>query len=65
MTSVSDSFLVSKTGSAVVRECPFCGEQLQDESGKDINFIVHLGTPTPEHRTKQAWADYVTAMHRV
>lgn len=57
--------MVSKTKTNVVRKCPFCGGYVEDEPGKDINFIVHLGTPTAKHAHEQIWADYVAAMHHV
>jgi hypothetical protein len=59
----SDRFIVSKTDRTVIRKCPFCYAQLEDFTGKDVNFIVHLGNPIVPHRTKQEWADYVTRMN--
>ncbi len=65
MSLQSDGFTVSQSETEVVRRCPFCDGLIEDIPGKNINFIVHLGTPTPEHQHKQAWADYVGFMNRV
>jgi hypothetical protein len=61
----SDVFMVSETQTTITRQCPFCEGPVEDSLGKDINFIVHLGSPTPRHQLKQAWADYLSFMHRV
>ena len=61
----SDSFTVSKTDTTVTRRCPFCEGNVEDALGKDINFIVHLGTATVKHQLKQAWADYVGFINRI
>jgi hypothetical protein len=65
LTSLSDAWILTKTDRTVLRRCPFCDTQISDFLGRDINFIVHLGTGLPKHREKKAWADYVTAMNRV
>lgn len=65
MARMSDSLMVSKTGNSITKVYPFCGGRVEDEPGKDINFITHLGGPAPPHTSKQSWADYVAAMHQV
>jgi hypothetical protein len=61
----SDRFTVSETEATVMRKCPFCDWLVEDASGKNIEFIVHLGSPTAEHQRKQPWADYLAFMHRI
>jgi len=61
----SDRFDVAQTESTVTRRCPFCDGNIEDALGKDISFIVHLGSPTPKHQLRQAWADYVGYINRV
>jgi hypothetical protein len=61
----ADGFMVSRTKTSVIRKCPFCEAPIEDALEKDINFIVHLGGPTPKHQLKQAWADYVAFINRV
>lgn len=65
MPRISDAYVVSQTALFVDRKCPFCDEVIEDERGKDINFIVHLGSPLSGHTSKRDWAEYVTAMNRV
>ena len=65
MTLPSDRFVVSRTEYAATRKCPFCDEGVPDALEKDINFIVHLGSPTPKHQLTQAWADYVGFVNRI
>jgi hypothetical protein len=62
---MSDAWIIAKKDRTMIRRCPFCDGQTEDSVGRDINFIVHLGSATPKHREKQAWADYVTSMNRV
>jgi len=57
--------MVSKTKTSAIRKCPFCEGLVEDALEKDINFLVHLGSPTPKHQLKQAWADYVAFISRV
>jgi hypothetical protein len=57
-----DSFIIAKTEKTVIRVCPFCDSRIEDLLGKDINFIVHLGTPTLQHREKKEWTRYITKM---
>jgi hypothetical protein len=61
---VSDRFLVTKTGTTMVRRCPFCNRYVKDDLGRDINFIVHLGEPTPQHRKSREWAHYLMMVKR-
>jgi hypothetical protein len=65
MTAASDRFIVSKDETTVVRKCPFCDVPVEDVLGKDINFIVHCGSPSSEHVKKQAWADYLSFMNHI
>jgi len=48
---------------SVIRQCPFCGQSIQDDFGKQINLIVHMGTWTEEHMMKREWADYIHDMN--
>ncbi len=65
MSLQSDSFTVTQSETKAVRKCPFCGGLVEDAAGKNINFIVHLGTPSVEHQRKQEWADYLSFMNRI
>jgi hypothetical protein len=65
MTLKPDGFTVSQSEASAVRKCPFCAGLIEDAQGNNINFIVHLGTPFLEHQSKQAWADYLSFMHRI
>jgi hypothetical protein len=47
----------------VFRRCPFCAELIQDEAGKNINLVVHMGKWTPQHTAKREWADYIQAIN--
>jgi hypothetical protein len=61
----SDGFVVSKTETSVIKRCPFCDGPIEDSLGKDIKFLMHLGTATPKHQLKQAWADYIAFINRI
>ena len=50
-------------GNVVSHVCPFCGESVQDEKGKNINLIVHMGLWTQKHLSKREWADYIHAIN--
>ncbi len=61
----ADRFSIAESETAVSRRCPFCAMVIEDELGKDINFIVHLGGPTTDHQYSRAWADYVGYINQV
>jgi hypothetical protein len=48
-----DRSMVSETETSVIRKCPFYDGPIEDGLGRDINFLVHLGSPTPKHQLRR------------
>jgi hypothetical protein len=59
-----DVYIVSKTDSAIIRECPFCDAHVEDMLGESTRFIAHLTSPMPRHREKKEWAGYIASINR-
>ena len=56
---VNDKYVVARKDGTVKRKCVFCGDLVSEEDGKDIKFIVHLGSRTSKHSKNKDWEAYI------